>query len=86
MNEDQDPLDVLDEHTRQYRLTEKAHDDARERVIAAVLAALRAGKRPTDVAARSPFTDTYVRRVARENGIAPRTRSDSLANRGEEQP
>jgi hypothetical protein len=34
-----------------------------------VLAALRAGERPTDVAAKSPFTEAYVRKLARENGI-----------------
>ena len=32
-------------------------------------AALRVDQRPTDVAAKSPITETYVRRLARENGI-----------------
>jgi hypothetical protein len=39
--------------------------------VDAVLAALRAGMRPTDVTARSPFTAAYVRRLAREAGIEP---------------
>ena len=57
------------EATRRYRQTEKAHEDAREGVVAAVLKALEAGERPTDVTAWSPFTATYVRKIARANGI-----------------
>ncbi len=34
-----------------------------------MLAAQRADERPTDVAAKSPFTEAYVRKLARENGI-----------------
>ncbi len=54
-----------------YRATESAHEDARRRVVAAVVAALRAGIAPTEVSGLSPFTATYVRRIARENGIPP---------------
>lgn len=43
-----------------------------QRFVDAVVAALQAGARPTDVAEHSPFTDTYVRRIARQNGLAPR--------------
>jgi hypothetical protein len=64
-----DELDALDAATRQYRRTEGAHEKSRELVTAAVTAALRAGRRPTDVAARSPFTETYVRKLARQHGI-----------------
>jgi hypothetical protein len=64
-----DELDAVGEATGRYRHTEEAHEESRKAVTAAVLAALRAGERPTDVAARSPFTETYVRRLARENGI-----------------
>lgn len=71
MSRERDPLDVLDEATRHYRQTEEAHKEARDAAITAVVAALKAGKRPTDVAARSPFTDAYVRRVAREHGVEP---------------
>jgi hypothetical protein len=39
--------------------------------LEAVLAALRAGKRPTDVADWSAFTATYIRRMARKAGIPP---------------
>jgi hypothetical protein len=63
------PIEDLEAATAAYRETEAAHEESRKKIVAAVLAALRAGQRPTDVAAKSPFTETYVRRVARENGI-----------------
>ena len=64
-----DPMTNLDKATARYRETEEAHKDARTEAVAAVLEALRAGKRPTEVTNRSPFTAAYVRRIARENGI-----------------
>lgn len=69
-----DELEALDEATRRYRRTEAAHDKARDAAVAAVVAALRAGKRPTDVADRSPFTPAYVRRIARDHDIEPASR------------
>jgi hypothetical protein len=51
---------------RQAKKTRQAHIDA-------VLAALRAGKRPTDVASWSPFTAAYIRKLARGAGIPPAT-------------
>lgn len=45
------------------------HDRERADHIAAVVAALTAGERPTDVAEWSPFTGTYLRRLAREAGV-----------------
>lgn len=57
--------------TRRYRQTEAAHDAARRAVIAAVVAALRAGVSPTEVQRLSPFTGAYVRKVARDSGIPP---------------
>ena len=69
-----DPLDALDESTRRYRETEAAHDEARQAVMDDVLAALRAGKRPTDVVEHSPFTAAHVRKIARDNGIEPSPR------------
>lgn len=62
---------ALDQATRRYRETEEAHDKARKAAVAAVVAALKGGMRPTDVTERSPFTAAYVRRIARENGIDP---------------
>ncbi len=76
MSEEKDPLEVLDEATRAYLDTEATHKAARDAAIGAVVAALKAGKRPTDVATRSPFTDAYVRRVAREHGVEPRKRGE----------
>jgi hypothetical protein len=66
-----DELEALDQATTRYRQTEAAHKEARLRAIAAVVAALKADKRPTDVVNRSPFTAAYVRTIARENGIEP---------------
>jgi hypothetical protein len=66
-----EPLEAISKATREYRKTEEAHAKARQAVIDAVLAALRAGKGPTEVTGRSPFTAAYVRRIARENGIEP---------------
>ena len=55
--------------TRRYQQTEKAHERAREEVISAVVQALEAGERPTDVTSWSPFTAAYVRKLARGHGI-----------------
>ncbi|QYC38215.1 hypothetical protein Nocox_02925 [Nonomuraea coxensis DSM 45129] len=74
MATDIDPLDALAESTRRYRETERAHEKSRDAVVECIVTALKAGKRPTDVAARSPFTDAYVRRLARENGIQAQPR------------
>lgn len=64
-----DELEELDRATRGYKATEAAHETARQESITSVLAALRAGHKPAVVAARSPFTPTHVRRLAREHGI-----------------
>ncbi|MBG0818189.1 hypothetical protein [Planomonospora sp. ID82291] len=69
-----DPLDALDASTRRYRETEAEHEKSRTAVIADVVAALKAGQRPTDVVKHSPFTDAYVRRLAREHGIEAKPR------------
>ena len=71
MTEATNPLAGLDASTRRYRKTEAAHEQSRDEVIAVVVAALRAGVRPTDVVAHSPFTAAYVRKIARDNGIEP---------------
>jgi hypothetical protein len=64
-----DELELVGQATERYRETAAEHEQARQALIAAVLDALRAGKRPTDVTGRSPFKDAYVRRLARDNGI-----------------
>lgn len=77
MSKEKDPLEALDESTRRWRETEQAHEESRKVLVADVVAALRAGKRPTDVVAHSPFTDAYVRRIARDHGVEPRPRGGS---------
>lgn len=62
-------LEAVERDTARYRTTEAAHEESRKAVTASVLAALRAGDRPTDVAAKSPFTEAYVRKLARQHGI-----------------
>ena len=66
-----DELEHLDETARAYERTGTAHEKARLAAIDAVIAALRTGHRPAEVARRSPFTDAYVRKLARQHGIAP---------------
>ena len=64
--------DAVRAATARYRKTEQAHERARADVVDAVVEALRAGERPTDVTAWSPFTATYVRKLARSHGIEAR--------------
>lgn len=64
-------LDVLTAATRKFNRTKAAHEAAKDEVVTAVVEALRAGERPTDVAENSPFTSAYIRRIAREHGIEP---------------
>ncbi|MEV7177774.1 hypothetical protein [Kitasatospora sp. NPDC093679] len=61
----------LEEATRLYRQTEMAHHQAKNEAFRAVVNALRAGMRPTDVVKLSPFTAAYVRRIARDHGVGP---------------
>ncbi|MBX7464947.1 hypothetical protein [Streptomyces sp. NPDC057910] len=67
-------MENLDKATSRYRKTEADHHSARDAAVEAVVEALRAGERPTDVTNRSPFTAAYVRRIARDNGIEPAKR------------
>ncbi len=59
----------MERDTCRYRDTEAAHEESRKAVTGSVLAALRAGLPPTAVAAASPYSEIYVRKLARENGI-----------------
>ncbi|WP_018682193.1 hypothetical protein [Actinokineospora enzanensis] len=61
----------LDRATARY-LKAKAELDAATAVVAEeIVVELRRGTPPTDVAERSPYSPAYVRRIAREHGIAP---------------
>lgn len=57
--------------TADYDTTAHAHETARETAQAAVVDALRAGVSPTEVEKLSPFTGTYIRKLARDSGIPP---------------
>lgn len=69
------PLAKLDDATTRYWQTKRAHEQAQQDVIAAALDALKARERPTDVAEHSPFTDAYIRKLARDNGIKAQPKS-----------
>lgn len=66
-----DARDVLSAATKRYQRTEAAHEAARETVVAAVVAALRAGIGPAEVERLSPFSSAYIRKLAREHDIPP---------------
>jgi hypothetical protein len=62
----------MDEHEAAVRRTGRrvaAHERERTDHLAAVVAALKAGKRPTDVASWSPFTAAHLRKLARGAGV-----------------
>jgi len=60
---------AIREAARRYQQTEEAHERARDELVSAVVKALQAGERPTDVTNWSPFTAAYVRKLARKHGI-----------------
>ena len=69
---------AMDEHeeavkttAQRLRRAQSALDTAKEQHIAAVLAALRAGRPPMRVAELSPFTDARLRQIARKAGVPP---------------
>lgn len=74
---------MLKESTERYRQAAAALDDARKAVIEAAVEALRAGERPTDVAAASPFTPSYIRRLAKEQGVEAAAPGPKPARRDE---
>lgn len=63
--------EALRASTRRYRRTEAAHEESRKAVTADVIAALKAGMKPTKVVELSPFTATHVRKLARDADIPP---------------
>jgi hypothetical protein len=67
----------MDEHEAAVKATgRKVRNAPKDRAdhLAAVVAALKAGKRPTDVASWSPFSAAYLRRLARDAGVPRATR------------
>lgn len=69
--EQQDALADLSGTARYYQRTDQAHKNARAAAVAAVIRALLAGVAPAEVERRSPFTGSYIRRLARDAGIPP---------------
>lgn len=61
----------LVELTKRYRRAQTALDEAGKAAMAKALDLLRAGVAPTEVARLSPFTDSYIRKAAREAGLPP---------------
>ncbi len=57
--------------TKRYRRAQADLDDAGKAAMAKALEMLRADIPPTEVARLSPFTDSYIRKAAREAGIGP---------------
>lgn len=72
----------MDEHEAAVRRTGRrvaAHKPEHAAHVAAVVEALKAGKRPTDVASWSPFTAAYLRKLAREAGVPPASKGGGAA-------
>lgn len=55
--------------TRKYRRTEKAHEQARDELIAAIVNGLRNGVRPAEAEEDSPFKGAYIRRIRKDFDI-----------------
>ncbi|MDT8916248.1 hypothetical protein [Amycolatopsis sp. PS_44_ISF1] len=69
-----DPLTALDQATADYGRTLEAHETAASAMAEAVVAALRAGHTPGELADRTPWTDRYIRDLGRAAGVKPATR------------
>lgn len=61
--------DGLTEDAKRYKRAKQAMDDAGKAAMAKALKLLRAGVAPSRVERLSPFTDSYIRKAAREAGI-----------------
>ncbi len=67
--------------TRLHAKAAKAHEDLAERSLAAALASLRGGVPPMMAANASPFTASYIRRMARRAGIEGDPKYDRTGGR-----
>jgi hypothetical protein len=66
-----DPRQSLRKAGEQYSQAEQRREHARQVLVDAVVAALRAGVPPTEVVELSPFSPAHVRVIARQHGIPP---------------
>jgi hypothetical protein len=69
--EQAEALAAMDRSKPRYERAAKAMKEASDQALGDALAALRAGVKPAEVGRHSPFTDSYLRRLARDNGIEP---------------
>lgn len=74
--EQQAAVAAQDISARQYRRVAKAKDDIGSRAVEDALRSLRLGVPPSEVVRHSPFTASYVRRLARKAGIEGDPRYD----------
>ncbi len=84
MNEDEigKAKKALAEETKRYKRADEARTAAGKAAIAQALDLLRAGVGPSEVARLSPFTDSYIRRAAREANIPPATSARGATAKG----
>lgn len=62
-------MDTNEDAVKATGSTVARHKRERQDHVAAIVKALLDGERPTDVASWSPFTATYVRKLARRAGV-----------------
>jgi hypothetical protein len=61
----------LEDRAGDYARTLAEHEQARDALHAAALAAWRAGWRPATIAERTGLTTSYLRKLARDAGLPP---------------
>lgn len=62
---------ALAEDAKRYRRADKTRKEAGQAALTKAIELLFAGVGPTEVAQLSPFTDAYIRKIAREKGVPP---------------
>jgi hypothetical protein len=65
--EQNDAADDLTKAAKAYRRTEKAHEEARQALKQAAVAALEAGVKQSDVVKTTGWTREYLRRLRKED-------------------
>jgi hypothetical protein len=72
-----DPIDQINAAKAVYKRTKTAHEKAQEQLAKAVVNALRAGKRPADVARASEWDREYNRRLKKAADEADARRAEA---------
>lgn len=75
-------MEELDALTAAYKVTERAHEQARQALRVAIIDKLMTRTlRPSEVEAHTPYDRVHVGRIAREAGVPPlRKRRDASAS------